>query len=250
MRIVGPTTNTKTARISASTILMLDSIWTPLAMPETADRMNAMVSTVMMPTSKVVLTLSIQPSTLMPLPIWSAPRPSEAAEPKRVAKIARMSMTRPPQPFARHAADQGCEHRAHRLPPPPPEAAVRDGQTHDRIDGPWMQRPVEQRGGHRGVHRLGRVLRIGARRRRGEVPQRFTDAVEHQADAHARAEHHRDPRHGAEFGLLALRAERDPAVLADRQPDREDHKAGGGEHERPAEVVDHPVQHGCRGVLQ
>lgn len=91
--MVGPTTNTKTARISASTILMLDSIWTPLAIPETADRMNATVSTVMMTTSRLVLTLSIQPSTLMPLPICSAPSPSEAAEPKRVAKMARMSMT-------------------------------------------------------------------------------------------------------------------------------------------------------------
>ena len=54
MRIVGPTTNTKTARTTASTMLMLDSHWMPLATPETAEAMNAMVSTAMMPTSSAV----------------------------------------------------------------------------------------------------------------------------------------------------------------------------------------------------
>ena len=37
MITVGPTTNTKSARMPASTMLMFDSHWTPLATPETAD---------------------------------------------------------------------------------------------------------------------------------------------------------------------------------------------------------------------
>ena len=41
------------------------------------------------------------PTISSPLRIWSAPRPSEAAEPKRVAKIASMSMTLPAGPWAR-----------------------------------------------------------------------------------------------------------------------------------------------------
>ncbi len=42
---------------------------------------------------------------------------------------------------------------------------------------------------------------------------------EHQTDAHARAEHHGDPGHRAELGLLALGAEVDAAVAAGREPE-------------------------------
>lgn len=98
--IVGPAMNTKTARISASTMLMLDSHWMPRSMPEMAEATNARVSTAMIATSRPVLTSSIQSSSWKPEPIWSAPRPSEAAEPKTVAMIARMSITRPPVPLA------------------------------------------------------------------------------------------------------------------------------------------------------
>ena len=41
MKIVGPATKTKSARISASTMLMLDSHWMPRAMPDTAEATNA-----------------------------------------------------------------------------------------------------------------------------------------------------------------------------------------------------------------
>ena len=43
----------------------------------------------------------------MPLPICSAPSPSEAAEPKRVAKMARTSMTLPAGPSVRRRPNSG-----------------------------------------------------------------------------------------------------------------------------------------------
>ncbi len=100
MNIVGPTTNTNTASVSASTMLMLESHWMPLATPETADSTKQTVRTAMMPTSTPLPT-SPRPVTMRrPLAIWMAPRPSDAAEPKSVAKIARMSMTLPAGPLA------------------------------------------------------------------------------------------------------------------------------------------------------
>lgn len=44
---VGPTKNTNTASTSASTMLVLDSHWMPLPMPDTAEVTKAMVSKVM-----------------------------------------------------------------------------------------------------------------------------------------------------------------------------------------------------------
>lgn len=97
--MVGPTTNTKITRIRASTMLMLESHWMPFSTPETADATKAAVSTAMIATSRPVPVFSIQLSSWKPLPICRAPRPSEAAEPKRVAKMARMSMMRPTTPW-------------------------------------------------------------------------------------------------------------------------------------------------------
>ncbi len=85
----------------ASTMLMFDSHWIPRAIPDTADNTKATVRIVMM-TISTVLPVSPMPLTMCrPLRICSAPRPSEAAEPNSVAKIASMSMTLPHGPLAR-----------------------------------------------------------------------------------------------------------------------------------------------------
>ena len=98
MNIVGPATNTKTASSRASTMLMFESHWMPLATPDTAERMKQAVRTAMMAT-RAALPTSPTPATIRsPEEIWIAPRPSEAAEPNRVAKMARMSITLPAGP--------------------------------------------------------------------------------------------------------------------------------------------------------
>ncbi len=101
MRTVGPSTNTNSARITASTMLMLDSQWMPRATPDTAEPTNANVSSPTRATSANVPTLSIQPMISRPEPICSAPSPSDAAVPNIVAMIARMSMTFPTAPSER-----------------------------------------------------------------------------------------------------------------------------------------------------
>ncbi|MDR6117187.1 hypothetical protein QE370_000371 [Aeromicrobium sp. SORGH_AS981] len=122
MKSVGPTTNTNTARASASTMLVFDSHWMPRSMPETADRMNSTVSTVMMATRAILPGWSIQPLNCRPAPICRAPRPRLAAEPNSVAKMARMSMTRPAGPSARRpmsgrkAEEMSCERPLRKVP--------------------------------------------------------------------------------------------------------------------------------------
>lgn len=107
--MVGPAMKTKTTRISARTMLMLDSHWMPFSTPDTAEATKATVRAAMIATSRPVPVFSIQSSSWKPLPIWSAPSPSEAAEPKRVAKMARMSMTRPSGPWARFSPIRGTK---------------------------------------------------------------------------------------------------------------------------------------------
>jgi len=63
----------------------------------TAEQTNATVSTAMMTTSSSFPT-SGTPLAMSPPPICRAPSPSEAAEPKSVAKIARMSIALPNAP--------------------------------------------------------------------------------------------------------------------------------------------------------
>jgi hypothetical protein len=75
------------------------------------------------------------------------------------------------------------------------------------------------------------------------VRERLGHPVEHEPDTHPRAEHHRDPRGGPELGRLAVAAERDLAVAAEGQPEREDHEGARGQHERPAPGGDHAGQH-------
>jgi hypothetical protein len=109
MRIVGPATNTKAASTTASTMLMFDNHWMPLATPLTAEATNAIVSTTMMTTSNAVGASPRKPPACRPPPICRAPRPSEAADPKSVAKIAITSIARPIGPSQRRAPSSGSK---------------------------------------------------------------------------------------------------------------------------------------------
>ena len=230
----------------ASTMLTFDSHWTPLETPDTAERMKQIVSVTMITTSSVVLTEA-----------------HEATGDEAAADLQRAQAERGGRPEQRRedrqdvdglaepalgalAAEQRDERRAEQLRAAAAERAVGDGQADHRVDRPRVQGPVEQGGGHRDVERLGRARRGGARRRRGEVRQRLGDAVEHQPDAHAGAEHHRDPGGGPELRRLVVAAERDAAVAAHGQPYGEDDEAARGQHERPAAAGDDAAEHGLR----
>ena len=93
-KAVGPTTKKNKASAMASTRLILESHRMPLATPETAEKIVPMDSTTMI-TSAAALPVVDQPLTnSTPRPICSAPMPSVAAVPKRVAIMARPSMMR------------------------------------------------------------------------------------------------------------------------------------------------------------
>jgi hypothetical protein len=88
-------------------MLMLDSHWMPRDTPDIADATKANVSSATMETSSMVPALPTQPTVSMPEPICSAPRPSEAAVPNIVAKMARMSMILPMGPSTRLRPNNG-----------------------------------------------------------------------------------------------------------------------------------------------
>ena len=158
----------------------------------------------MIATSTGVPTVPNQPLNFRPLPICRAPRPSEAAEPNSVAKMARMSMSLPIGPSVLDPSS-GAKAARDQLRAALAEGAVGDGDAHDGVDRPRVQGPVEQRGGHGGLRwPAGSAAFTGSRRRADVVEQRLGHAVEHQADAHAGAEHHRHPRDRLELGLLVV----------------------------------------------
>ena len=87
---VGPVTNTKKIAPSVRVMLMLERMRTPLDTPETAEIMKPVDSSMMMAMSTPVDT-SMPPTMETPSVICRDATPREAAVPKRVATIARMS---------------------------------------------------------------------------------------------------------------------------------------------------------------
>ena len=111
-------TRTKSARATARTMLVLDRNWMPRSMPETAEATKHRPRTMMMPTATAALSAETVPVSARPARICSAPRPREAAVPKTVAKIARMSRTLPCQPSARFGPISGTKALEMRCRPP------------------------------------------------------------------------------------------------------------------------------------
>ena len=107
-----------------------------------------------------------------------------------------------------------------------------------------MQAPVEQRQFHGligcGVRGSGDLPGD----RWGHVVRKwFGYSVEHEPDAHAGAEEHREPREHPELGLLVVTSQSDVADAADSAVQREDHETGGREDVPPADAVaDHIVE--------
>lgn len=102
------------------------------------------------------------------------------------------------------------------------------------------QGPVEQCRGHRCRDIPGPV----ARHTVPEENQRFGGTIEHQADAHASREHHRDPGRRPELRFLIGGTESDGAETTQRHHQDKDHEDRAEQHEGPTEFTDHRVQAG------
>src|SRR3712207_8972510 len=90
-------------------MFVVASHWMPRAMPETAETTKAAVRTAITTTSRPLPASPTQPRISTPLPICSAPSPSEAAEPNSVAKMASTSMVLPAQPSVRRRPNSGAK---------------------------------------------------------------------------------------------------------------------------------------------
>ena len=170
----------------------------PFSTPETAESTKHAVSTAMIPIRTRVADLADAADDLQPaLDLQRAEaerggRAEEGGEDRQhVDDLAG-------RPLGATLADERDEHRGDQLAPALAVGAVRDREPDDGVDGPRVERPVEQRLGHRGLGQLGlgeaAAVGYGEAGVVGEERERLVDAVEHQADAHAGGEHHGDPR--------------------------------------------------------
>ena len=197
-----------------------------------------MVTAVMTAMIAIWLTmlLSAMPAASRPAPIWMTPRPSEVATPKSVPTRA-MTSIRLPQPPADAVAEEGLEGPADGDGATAPVDRVGEGESEDDVDGPGVQPPVEEGLGQG----LLRELVLGARDARswrGEVAEGLGDAVEDEADAHARGEEESEPRAGRELRLVLVLAELDATEPAESEEQAEADEEGGDQDVVPAEVAD------------
>ena len=115
MKTVGPTTNRKKTSSAAATALALERNLMPFSTPETAESTKQGVRTAITATASVLLPPPWSNTSSMPPVICRAPRPSEVAEPNRVAKIATTSIALPGA-LAHPVAEQRAEVAEIRLP--------------------------------------------------------------------------------------------------------------------------------------
>ena len=108
-------------------------------------------------------------------------------------------------------------------------------ERHHGVDRPGVEPPMEDGRGHADGPRRLDVLRIDPERRVLEMIDRLQDAEEHQPDAHAGREQHREPAEIAVVGLGIRAAEADLAVGRDDQEQAEQHEDVGRHHEQPVE---------------
>ena len=228
--------------------LALDRYFTPRSMPETAETTKHRVRTPITATARVLLSAPPPKTSSSPPVICSAPRPSEVAEPKSVAKIAITSIA-PADRSRRVIPEERPERAADQVPRALAVGEVADGQADDGVHRPGVEAPVEERVLHREVRRLRRTRLRHPERRVVEMGERLGDAPEHQADAHAGGEHHRHPGERRELRLGVVRSELQVAEAGERQVRREDHEPGTGQDEEPAERVGDPGQHLGRDLV-
>ena len=115
MNTVGPTTKRKNASSAAAIALALESHLMPFSTPLTAEITKQAVRTAITTVASDLLPSPRPNTSSIPPVICRAPRPSEVAEPKSVAKIATTSMALPGPCLAR-APRSGVKAPDTRLP--------------------------------------------------------------------------------------------------------------------------------------
>ncbi len=115
MKTVGPTTNRNSTSSAAAMALALERYLMPRSTPDTADSTKQPVSTAITTTARVLLPPPRPKMSSIPPVICSAPRPSDVAEPNRVAKMAMTSIALP-GPWVARSPSSGRKVAETRLP--------------------------------------------------------------------------------------------------------------------------------------
>ncbi|KAG0926881.1 hypothetical protein G6F31_018237 [Rhizopus arrhizus] len=129
-----------------------------------------------------------------------------------------------------------------------PEREERQRQRHHGVDRPRMQPPMEE-GDLHGLAGGGGIAAL-ADWRRHEVHDGFGHAEEHQTDAHAGGEQHREPREIAVVRFTVVGAQLDVAVTADRQERDRQQDDGHDQDVEPAGIAEDPALHCFEQVLR
>ncbi len=141
----------------------------------------------------------------------------------------------------RNFREGGAQEGADAQGQPAVERDVGKREADHRVDPPSMQPPMQEHQPHGVLGVAGKPAgqcRVGsgkgAHRRVGEMHHRLGDAVEHQADAHAGAEQHREPCGARIFRARRLAAEPDVAGSPERQHHAAEQQDIDGQHQHPA----------------
>ena len=185
------------------------------------------------------------PNTLSSPPvIWSAPRPSEVAEPKRVSRRSAMMSMALPGPSVGSAAEQRPEGARHQVSRALAVGEVADCEADDGVHRPGVEAPVEEDVLHR--HRAARdpgsprpsgglvrcVSGSATPRRSGQCPcQSRTSST---------------PTRTWRTPAWSRRVEPDVAVAGERQVGGERQERRTDEDEQQNEVVGDPTPAPCR----
>src|SRR5699024_10214966 len=118
------------------------------------------------------------------------------------------------------------------------ERGVSNSQTDNRVDCPWVEGPVEHGRCHGGSHFIGLMAWYAV----AVESEWLRCTAEQQTNAHARGEHHGNPRYRCEFRLSADRAPVDGAKPRCGTSNNEYDKDCGERADSPAEVVNNKIQ--------
>ena len=244
MKTVGPTTKRKKTSSSAAIALALERYCTPFSMPVTAestkqsgqDGDHAHGHPLGLAGAEHVVEAT---GDLQGAQAQRGRRAEERREDRDdVDRLARALRRAASQQRAERARDQVAGALA--------VGEVADREADHGVHRPGVEAPVEEGVLHRDPRAVGGRRVAPARRDargvgRGEVGQRLGDAPEHQADAHAGREHHRDPRERRELRLGVVGTEPDVAVAGHRE-------VAGEEQERRTDQDEQPAERGLRAT--
>ena len=212
----------------------------PFSTPDTADSTKQSVSTAITATASDLLPPPLPKTSSMPPVIWSAPRPSEVAEPNSVAKIATTSIALPGACLS-PVAEERPERRRHQVAVTLAVREVPDREADHGVHRPRDGTPQWKKeysiascaasGDPGSASPIGGALKCVSGSATPQNIRPMPMPVANIIDTHENVENSGSESSGPEL---------DVAVAGEREVRREQHEPGTRQHEQPAEVLGDP----------